>query len=81
MTAGVHPWRLVSPWYRWHKVPSTHPRDTAPVLQKYETAGLVDLFLANPQHSLQFTDEDHVFEEGARVEVLQIKGATALVSD
>ena len=26
-------------------------------------------------------DEDHVFEEGARVEVLQIKGATALVSD
>ena len=26
-------------------------------------------------------DEDHVFEEGARVEVWQIKGATALVSD
>jgi membrane protein implicated in regulation of membrane protease activity len=26
-------------------------------------------------------DEDHVFEEGARVEVLEIKGATALVSD
>jgi membrane protein implicated in regulation of membrane protease activity len=26
-------------------------------------------------------DEDHVFEEGARVEVLQIKGAMALVSD
>ena len=26
-------------------------------------------------------DEDHVFEEGARVEFLQIKGATALVSD
>jgi membrane protein implicated in regulation of membrane protease activity len=26
-------------------------------------------------------DEDHVFEGGARVEVLQIKGATALVSD
>jgi membrane protein implicated in regulation of membrane protease activity len=26
-------------------------------------------------------DEDHVFEKGARVEVLQIKGATALVSD
>jgi membrane protein implicated in regulation of membrane protease activity len=26
-------------------------------------------------------DEDHVFEEGARVEVLEIKGATALVSE
>jgi membrane protein implicated in regulation of membrane protease activity len=26
-------------------------------------------------------DEDHVFEQGARVEVLEIKGATALVSD
>lgn len=26
-------------------------------------------------------DEDHVFEEGSRVEVLDIKGATALVSE
>jgi hypothetical protein len=56
----AHPWRLVAPWYRWSRFPKTHPRDTPPVLQKYETAQLVDMFIADPQHSLQFTDDDWV---------------------
>ena len=54
---SAHPWCLVAPWYRWQRedVPR---RETRPVLHKYETSKLVDLFRENPQHSLQFTDED-----------------------
>jgi hypothetical protein len=54
-----HPWKLVAPWYRWPRYPGA-PATTPPVLQKYETTQLVDLFLKNPQHSLKFTGEDAV---------------------
>jgi hypothetical protein len=59
---SAHPWRLVAPWYRWDRFAGVHPRDTPPVLQKYETPGLVAEMLANPQRSLRFTDEDLVYE-------------------
>ena len=55
---SAHPWSLVAPWYRWDRYPATAPRATPPVLQKYETSKLVDLFRDNPQHSLKFTPED-----------------------
>jgi len=60
---SAHPWRLVAPWYRWHRQAGVAPRATRPVLHKYETSKLVDLFRENPQHSLKFTGED---KEGQR---------------
>jgi hypothetical protein len=54
-----HPWSLVAPWYRWPRF-AVPPRATPPVLQKYETSRLVDLFAKNPQRSLRFTAEDAV---------------------
>ena len=35
-------------------------RGTRPVFQKYDSSDLVNLFLADPQKSLKFLDEDHV---------------------
>lgn len=60
----LHDWLLVAPWYRW---PRQHqlglaPRQTRPVLQKYEDAKLIDAFLADPQHSLVFDDDDWVYQ-------------------
>jgi hypothetical protein len=55
---SAHPWSLVAPWYRWPRYPGLAPRATPPVIQKYESSKLVDMFRANPQHSLQFTGED-----------------------
>ena len=52
-----HPYRLVAPWYRWPRYAGDR-RDSPPVLQKYETSQLVDLFRGNPQRSLKFTPED-----------------------
>ncbi len=59
---SAHPWKLVAPWYRWDRFAGVHPRDTPPVLQKYETPRLIAELLANPQRSLRFTDEDLVYE-------------------
>ena len=69
MVSGTHPWMLVGPWYRWPSpgVPSSG-RTTAPILQKYETADYINQFLADPQHSLVFNEnEDRVFEITPRV--------------
>jgi hypothetical protein len=57
---SAHPWSLVAPWYRWDRFPGVAPRATPPVIQKYETSKLVDMFRANPQRSLRFTGEDKV---------------------
>jgi hypothetical protein len=56
-----HPWLLLAPWYRW-PVPGDprHGRGTAPVLQKYASAGFATEFLAEPQRSLRWIAEDHV---------------------
>jgi hypothetical protein len=73
MVAGApDPWRLVAPWYRWPADPSpagsaarverTAGRYTRPVLQKYDTAQLVNEFLKDPQRSLRFVDEDFVHQ-------------------
>jgi hypothetical protein len=60
----------VAPWYRWGRFPGTHPRDTPPVIQKYESTDLVKMFLADPQHCLKFTSDDTVTEllKGALVD-------------
>src|SRR5215210_3253634 len=54
-----HPWKLVGPWYRWSKpgVPAAG-RVSRPVFQKYVSATFMDEFLAEPQRSLKFKDED-----------------------
>jgi hypothetical protein len=60
-----HDWMLVAPWYRWPRQQSElglAPRATRPVLQKYEDAKFVDAFLADPQHSLAWNDDDWVYE-------------------
>lgn len=66
--ATPHPLRLVAPWYHWarqHAEPalgSPVPRATRPVFQKHLSgAEAVKLFLANPQRSYRFyEDEDRV---------------------
>jgi hypothetical protein len=71
-----HSWILTGPWYRWRQ--PNNPADgrlSHPVLQKYETANLVDEFLKNPQHSLKFLDpEDFVLEVRLRTPLLPLIG-------
>jgi len=60
-----HDWLLVAPWYRWPRQQGElglAPRATRPVLQKYEDARFVDAFLADPQHSLTWNEDDWVYE-------------------
>jgi hypothetical protein len=64
----THDWQLVAPWYRWLRQigPGVDgPRETRPVLQKYEDPKLVAAFLAEPQRSLKFDDDDWVYEVSA----------------
>jgi hypothetical protein len=74
MVNGGHPWVLAAPWYRWPApgVISTG-RGSAPIIQKYETGDFVNQFLGDPQHSLQFLEnEDRVFEVTPRVPALPL---------
>jgi hypothetical protein len=64
-------WMIVAPWWQWTD-PATVPPGTPvgqdlrqgrlsrPVLQKYDSPGLVNTFLKNPQHCLKFVEEDLV---------------------
>lgn len=61
------PWSLVGPWYRWaDPYDPDSGRGSQPVFQKYDSPKLVAQFLANPQRSLAFTDEDlyHELRQG-----------------
>ena len=70
--AASHEWRLVAPWWNWPLRRTTDPagpqaiedrravRVSRPVLQMYDSADLVNVFLADPQRRLAFdrgTDE------------------------
>lgn len=57
-----HPWILAAPWYRWAQPGiAASGRGSAPVFQKYAAPTFVKDFLEEPQRSLLFVDEDHVF--------------------
>ena len=58
-----HQWRLVAPSYAMPAGRS--PRGTSPLLQKYDTSDLVNLFLKDPRHkphgaAIAFNGEDYV---------------------
>lgn len=56
--------KLVGPWYRWQRQAAEDglaPRDSRPVLQKYDRADMITGFLVDPQKSLVFTDDDWVY--------------------
>lgn len=56
-------WLLVGPWYRWGRQRQQHgwrPRETRPVLQKYDTPDPVTAFTRDPQRSLRFVTDDQV---------------------
>lgn len=56
-----HDWRLVAPWYRWPRPEGAarrRGRGTAPVIQKYDDSKLVDAFLADPQRSRRYRDDE-----------------------
>lgn len=56
-------WLLVAPWYRWGRQRLQHgwrPRETRPVLQKYDTSDPISEFVRDPQHSLRFGPDDLV---------------------
>jgi hypothetical protein len=60
------PWKLVAPWYHWQRQIAAGvaqgPRDTRPVLQKFDRPDFVDGFLKDPQRSLKFKSAvDQVF--------------------
>ena len=61
MSAAQHPWLLLAPWYRWELpgVPASG-RPSAPILQMYPAPSFVNDFLAEPQRSLKFTEEDTI---------------------
>lgn len=60
------PWKLVAPWYRWQRQFETEqraPRQTRPVLQKFDQPDFVKSFTKDPQRSLRFRDDlDTVFK-------------------
>src|SRR5262245_26626142 len=58
-----HPWKLVAPWYHWPRQAEAGrpPRQTRPVFQKFDSPDFVKGFVADPQASLKFKDEDQVF--------------------
>jgi hypothetical protein len=63
-----HPWVLTAPWYRWQRPGDPRfGRQTAPLLQKYAAPTFVNDFLAEPQRSLRFKDEDFVHRIERRV--------------
>jgi membrane protein implicated in regulation of membrane protease activity len=53
----------------------------ATVLQRVDAGGGGRVKIGGEEWTARPYDEDDVYEEGARVEVLKIEGATALVSD
>ncbi len=59
---GCHRWRLIAPWYRWDFRDESDPQralDAArPAIQKFSRTSFVKDFLADPQRSLSFTDDD-----------------------
>ncbi len=57
--------RVVAPWYRWPRQRAEQgrtPRQTRPVIQKYDTAGCAGVFVRDPQLSLRYDDDDRVQE-------------------
>ena len=73
--ATTHEWRLVAPWWNWPLRNTTDPADpgaaddrravrgSRPVLQMYDSADLVNVFLAEPQRRLAFNgDTDEVWD-------------------
>lgn len=75
---GVHPWKLVAPWWRFKRQQDEEgldPRHTRPVFQKYESPDFINAFLAQPQQSLKFFEQvDRVF----RVDLLPAPAPTFL---
>jgi hypothetical protein len=58
-------WLLVAPWYRWPRQENElglAPRASRPVIQKYEDPKLVQMFVAEPQHSLVWDNDDWVYQ-------------------
>lgn len=76
--ATTHEWRLVAPWWYWPLRGTTDPNDpgapddrravrvSRPVLQMYDSADLVNVFLSDPQRRLAFDQEtDEVWDVAA----------------
>ncbi|MFZ5446325.1 MAG: hypothetical protein ACOZQL_40430 [Myxococcota bacterium] len=57
------PLKLVGPWWSWQRQldAGLKPRASRPWIQKFDRPDFVEGFLAQPQRSLKFTREDHVF--------------------
>jgi hypothetical protein len=64
-------WMIVAPWWQWTdpdaqppgKPVDPRPHDgrlSQPVFQKYDSPGLINQFLKDPQHCLKFVDDDLV---------------------
>lgn len=64
---ALHDWLLVAPWWHWPRNADPEPRrQTAPALQKYDGADLVNTFLRDPQLRLAFLrDTDEVVTYGS----------------
>jgi len=54
---------IVAPWWKWGDPHDANSgRVSRPVFQKYDTGDLVNAFLASPQRSLKFVQEDLVHQ-------------------
>ncbi|MEO1058746.1 MAG: hypothetical protein AAFY28_17715 [Actinomycetota bacterium] len=57
-----HDWQIVAPWYRWERAGVDDPAraDTArrPTIQKFASTEFVADYLADPQRSVVFDDDD-----------------------
>jgi hypothetical protein len=60
VSAPTHDWLLLGPSYRRER-DGIPPRETVPVIQKYDTAKFVEEFLRNPFHSRTYEPEDEVY--------------------
>ncbi|MGH3774187.1 MAG: hypothetical protein ACRDRR_00390 [Pseudonocardiaceae bacterium] len=68
MSATMHRWRLVAPWYRWERLDGAEPEraDGAgrPALHKYTSTEFVTEYMNDPQRSVLFEtlDQHHRLE-------------------
>ncbi len=63
-----HTLEIVAPWYHWERQWHDHglsPRESRPVLQKFDRPDMIAGFTADPQHSLTFTPDDFVHRVNA----------------
>ena len=75
-------WMIVAPWWKWGNAHDPNSgRVSRPTFQKYDSGDLVNAFLANPQRSLKFVQEDLVHQVQNLTPVLGLNSKPRRLAD